>query len=104
MPVRLSALKVLKRSPLALDFYAWATYTAFQTQRTGQSRRVSWELLHEQMGAEYDDVKDFGKKARLALRKVQAVYPDLGLAFEKGGVKVLPCKPAITIKPKSFTK
>jgi hypothetical protein len=100
--VDMRALKALKRSPLALDLYAWATYTAFQTQKSGQSRRVSWELLHGQMGGEYDDIKDFGKKARLALRKVQAVYPVLGLEFEKGGVRVLPCNPAVTIKPKSL--
>jgi hypothetical protein len=50
--------------------YAWTTYTAFQTQKTGQSRSVSWELLHEQMGGEYASIKDFGHKARLALRKV----------------------------------
>jgi hypothetical protein len=104
VPVDMRALKALKRSPLALNLYAWATYTAFQTQKSGQSRSISWELLHEQMGAEYDDVKDFGKKARFALRKVQAVYPDLGLTFEKGGVRVLPCNPAITIKLKSSQK
>jgi hypothetical protein len=50
VPVDMRALKALKRSPLALDLYAWATYTAFQTQKTGQSRSISWELLHEQMG------------------------------------------------------
>jgi hypothetical protein len=104
VPVDMRALKALKRSPLALDLYAWATYTAFQTQRTGQSRSVSWELLHDQMGGEYNDIKEFGRKARLSLRKVQAVYPDLGLAFEKGGVRVLPCNPAVTIKPKSLKK
>jgi hypothetical protein len=104
VPVDMRALKALKRSPLALDLYAWATYTAFQTQRTGQSRSVLWELLHDQMGGEYDDIKEFGRKARLSLRKVQAVYPDLGLAFEKGGVRVLPCNPAVTIKPKSLKK
>ena len=56
------------------------------------------------MGAEYDDVKDFRKKAKYALGKVQAVYPDLGLDYEKGRVKVLPCKPSITIKRKSSKK
>ena len=103
VPVDMRALRALKRSPLALDLYAWATYTAFQTQKTRQSRGLSWELLHEQMGGEYASIKDFGHKARLALRKVQSVYPDLGLEFEKGGVKVLPCNPAITIKPKQPT-
>lgn len=101
VPVDIRALNALKRSPLALDFYAWATYTAFQTQRKGQSRFVSWELLHEQMGAEYSTIKNFSQKARSALRKVQAVYPSLGLEFEPGGVKVLPCNPAVTIRPRA---
>jgi hypothetical protein len=65
------------------------------------SRFVSWELLHEQMGAEYSTVKNFSQKARGALRKVQAVYPGLGLEFEPGGVRVLPCNPAVTIKPRA---
>lgn len=98
VPVDLRALKALKRSPLALDLYSWATYTAYQTQKTGQSRSISWELLHEQLGGEYHDIKEFARKARLALRNVQGVYPELGLEFEKGCVKVLPCNPAITVK------
>lgn len=100
VPVDMRALKALKRSPLALDLYAWATYTAYRTQQNSQSRSISWDALHEQLGAEYNDIKDFAKSARAALRKVQAVYPELGLEFEKGGVKVLPCNPAITIRAK----
>lgn len=100
VPVDMRALKALKRSPLALDLYSWATYTAYQTQKTGQSRNVSWEMLHQQLGAEYHDIKEFARKARAALRKVQTVYHELGLNFETGGVKVLPCKPAITVKQK----
>ena len=101
VPVRMDALRALKRSPLALDLYAWAAYTAFQTQRTGQARSVSWKWLHEQFGAEYSTDKNFSQKARRTLLKVQAVYSDLGLEFRKGGVKVLPCKPAITVKRKA---
>jgi Plasmid encoded RepA protein len=104
VPVDMRALKTLKRSPLALDLYAWATYTAFQTQKTGQSRSISWEWLHEQFGAEYSETRNFQTKAKTAICKVQAVYPALGLEFEKGGVRVLPCNPAATIKPKSLKK
>lgn len=100
VPVDMRSLKALKRSPLALDLYAWATYSAYRTQQNGQSRSVSWEALHEQLGAEYHDMKEFAKSARAALRKVQAVYPELGLKFEKGGVKVLPCNPAIILRAK----
>ena len=53
VPVDIRALKALKNSPLALDLYSWATYTAYQTQRGGKERSISWELMHEQFGAEY---------------------------------------------------
>jgi hypothetical protein len=100
VPVDIRALKALKRSPLALDLYAWATYTAYRTHKSGQARALSWELLHEQLGGEYTNPKEFARNARLALRKVQTVYPALGLEFVKGGVKILPCNPAITMKLK----
>lgn len=104
VPVDMRVLKVLKRSPLALDLYAWATYTAYQTQQTGQSRSISWELLHEQFGAEYKDTKEFSRKAWNALRKIQAVYPDLSLERTYGGIKILPSQPSINIKHKSLKK
>lgn len=98
VPVDMRIIKALKRSPLALDFYTWATYTAYQTQKTGQSRSISWETLNQQFGAEYSDVKDFSKKAWKALTKVQAVYPELTVERVYGGIKVLPSKPSITIR------
>lgn len=100
VPVDMRALKALKRSPLALDLYAWASYTAFRTQQTGQSRFVAWKWLHKQIGAEYHDMREFARKARLALRKVQAVYPELGIEYRKGGINVLPCNPHVTAQPK----
>jgi len=104
VPVDMRILKALKRSPLALDLYAWATYTAYQTQRSGQSRSVSWEMLHEQFGAEYNDIKNFSKKAWRALTKVQLVYPELAVERVHGGINILPSKPSITIKPKKIKK
>lgn len=104
VPVDMRILKALKRSPLALDLYAWATYTAYQTQKSGQSRSLSWEILHEQFGAEYSNIKDFSKKAWRALSKVQAVYPELTVERVHGGVKVFPSKPSITIKVKKSPK
>ena len=100
VPVDMRALRALKRSPLALDVYAWATYTAYQTQRTEQSRLVEWAWLHEQFGADYAELKEFTRKAKAALRKVQVVYPAFGMAYERGGIRVLPCSPAVTLKRK----
>ncbi|MBY0292868.1 MAG: plasmid encoded RepA protein [Alphaproteobacteria bacterium] len=104
VPADMRVLKALKRSPLALDLYAWATYTAYQTQQTGQSRSLSWELLHEQFGAEYSDTRDFSKKSWNALLKIQIVYPGLNIERVRGGINVLPSKPSIIIKPKKKTK
>lgn len=98
VPVDMRALRALKKSPLALDLYAWATYTAYQTQKNGQSRSVSWEILHEQFGTEYRDVKEFARNAWRCLLKVQAVYPELNIERLRGGINVLPSKPSITIK------
>ncbi len=100
VPVDMRALQALKRSPLALDLYAWATYTAYRTQKTGYSRRVSWELLHQQFGAEYNRLDNFQAKAWAALRKIKAVYPELAIEREHGGVRVLPCNPALPMKAK----
>ncbi len=100
VPVDMRALRALKKSPLALDLYAWATYTAYQTQKNEQSRSISWEILHHQFGGEYSDIKDFSKKAWRALTKVQSVYPELTVERIRGGINVLPSKPSITIKQK----
>lgn len=102
VPIDMRALRALKRSPLALDFYAWASYTAYKTQRTGQSRSLSWELLHEQFGAEYKKVDEFARKAWGALLKVKSVYPELNVERIRGGITVFPSKPSITIKPKKI--
>jgi hypothetical protein len=102
VPVDMRILKALKRSPLSLDLYAWATYTAYKTQKTGKPRSLSWKILHEQFGAEYKDTKEFSRKAWNALLKVQAVYPELNVERVRGGILVLPSKPSITIKPKKI--
>jgi cellulose biosynthesis protein BcsQ len=82
VPVDMRALKALKRSPLALDLYAWLTYEAYRANRNNKPRFVSWENLHEQFGAEYSRITDFQQKARAALAKIRAVYPGLVLAID----------------------
>lgn len=83
VPVNFAALKALKRSPLALDLYAWATYR--NHNRKGRLA-VPWALLAAQFGAEYERPGDFVLAAKNALRQVQVVYPDLTLTFERGRV------------------
>ncbi|MBJ7605378.1 MAG: pirin, partial [Candidatus Dormibacteraeota bacterium] len=74
VPVDMRALRALRRSPLALDFYV------FFTHRMSYLRKplpLPWELLQDQFGAEYGRMVDFRARARRAIRSVKAVYPQL---------------------------
>src|SRR5271155_3196262 len=62
VPVDMRALRALKRSPLALDLYAWLVHTAFSASRKGERRIVPWQGLHGQMGAEYAELRQFRAK------------------------------------------
>jgi hypothetical protein len=103
VPVDLRALRVLKRSPLALDLYAWATHKALSVARKGKPQFVPWRGLKGQFGADYNDIQNFRRKAVEALLKIQAVYPGLKLQDATGGIVVLPTsRPAVALKPKAL--
>lgn len=98
VPVDVRALKALKRSPLALDLYAWLTYTAYVATRSRKARVVPWEGLHAQMGAEYAHIRMFRTNVRLAIKKIQLVYPQLKLELTSEGMIVKPSPSAIASK------
>lgn len=102
VPVDLRALRALKRSPLALDLYAWATHKALSVARKGKPQFVPWKGLREQFGAEYRELRNFRLHAVEALRRIQAVYPGLKLEDAQGGIVVLPSsRPAIAVRAKT---
>jgi hypothetical protein len=86
VPVDMRALKALKRSPLALDLYAWVCFRAFVIVQKGLPPQfVAWELLMRQLGGDYADTKNFKKYASAALRKVEVLYPGLKVGKAQGG-------------------
>lgn len=96
VPLDLRAIGVLKKSPLALDLYAWATYRmSYLSHRT----QIPWEALQLQFGADYADNsqgrRDFKRKLLDALRKVAAVYPDLRADEGEHGLLLLPSPPHV---------
>ncbi len=99
VPVNMDALHALKKSPLALDLYAWLTHQAFRASSSRRSRRITWRALHEQLGADYADVQNFRRKAIESIRKIESVYPGLQLETIEGGLSVKPSSPAIPSKP-----
>jgi Plasmid encoded RepA protein len=102
VPLDMRVLKALKRSPLALDLYAWLSYEAFRAHKSGKGRFVAWRLLAGQMGGDYANTDEFARKGRITLRKIQVLYPALRLGPVRGGVRIEPDSlPAIT--PRSTT-
>jgi hypothetical protein len=89
VPVDIRTLRALKRSPLALDLYAWICYRSFViVQQRQQPQFTAWEVLMRQLGTDYTDPDNFKKKASKALAKVKAVYPGLSIGKARGGFTV----------------
>jgi hypothetical protein len=95
VPVDLRALRALKRSPLALDLYAWLTYTTFTASKNRTDRIVPWDGLHAQMGAEYAQLRQFRAKVLTTLKKIKLVYPALKIESTPEGLIIRPSKAAI---------
>ena len=91
VPVDMRALRALKRSPLALDLYAWTCYRAFIIVQKNQTPQfVAWESLQRQLGTDYSSPKNFQQKAAAALRKITGpkLYPGLTIGYVKGGFTI----------------
>jgi hypothetical protein len=100
VPVDMRALRALKRSPLALDLYAWLCYRSFViVQRQQPPQFTAWVVLMKQLGTDYSTAKNFKTKAAAALRKVATVYPGLTIGRAKGGFTVSATRLAVPQKP-----
>jgi hypothetical protein len=101
VPLDLRAIKALKRSPLSLDLYAWATRRVSYLKRP---LRISWESFQWSFGAGYAETPQgksrFRGNAIEALRRVKAVYPQLRIEIQRAGVLI---QPSVTHVPKAPT-
>ena len=86
-PVDMRALDALKQSPLALDLYTWLTYRMSYLK---QDTFIPWTLLQEQFGQEYTLTKDFAMKAKIALKHIKTVYPELKYDTPRGRLQLKP--------------
>jgi hypothetical protein len=91
VPLDLRAIRALKKSPLTLDLYAWATRrVSYLTRPT----LIPWRALRLSFGAGYADTPQgrsrFREKLIDALRRVGAVYPQLKAEIEEAGILLRP--------------
>ena len=91
VPLDLRAIRALKRSPLSLDLYAWATRRVSYLNRPV---RISWASFQLSFGAGYADTAQgqsrFRGNAIEALRRVKVVYPQLKIEIQRDGVLLYP--------------
>jgi hypothetical protein len=100
VPVDMRALRALKRSPLALDLYAWVCYRAFViVQKKQPPQFVPWTVLMRQLGADYATANDFQKKTSPALRKIAALYPGMTSRRVQGGFNIHATRLAVPLRP-----
>lgn len=92
VPLDPRALGALSHSALALDIYA---FLARRLHELDKSVRIPFVSLKEQFGQEYQDVKPFKNKFLLAMRQVQAVYPEANVEQVMGGIVLAPSRPPI---------
>lgn len=93
VPVDLRALRLLKRSTLALDIYCWLTYRMSYLRKPCL---IPWDALQTQFGADYTRTRDFQVRFCSQMSRVVGVYPDLRVETRLTGVLLRPSPTHIT--------
>lgn len=92
VPLDLAVVRAIRRSPLALDAYAWLTYKLPQLKK---EEVVPWEGLAAQFGGDYGRLRDFKQKFLAALQAVVKVYPDARVDQTARGLALKPSKSSV---------
>ena len=98
VPIDLTTLKALKRSPLGLDLYLWLIYRLFGLR---EPQRLTWRSLYRQFGVNPDrasdklTVQNFRRKALRELKKIKIAWPGLNYTTAPGVLIPYPSIPHI---------
>lgn len=95
VPIDMRAMKALKKSPMALDVYAWLTYRVSYLK---QPTVIPWTALALQFGSDYAELRFFKRAFLAELRKVITVYGAVQVEATDTGLKVWPSLTHITRK------
>ena len=102
VPLDLTTLKALKRSPLGLDLYLWLVYRTFALR---SPLRLSWRQVYRQFGSDPAKasnkftVRSFREKVLRELKKIKLAWPDLNYTTARGVLILLPSVPHISPAP-----
>lgn len=92
VPLDPAIVNSLRRSPLALDVYAWLTYRVKTLKR---ETVVPWRSLEVQFGADYTHARNFRLKFRRALAAIQKLWIGVDVEPLEKGLLVRQCAPSV---------
>ena len=98
VPLDLTTLKALKRSPLGLDLYLWLVYRTFPLRAP---LRITWRQVYRQFGlhpakaSDNQTAQNFRYKILRELKKIKLAWKDLNYATAPGLLILHPSAPAI---------
>ena len=96
VPVNMDIIMKLKKSPMAVDIYCWATYRASYLKSCS---RITWEDLALQFGASYKNLRHFKAHFRKHLSEIKKYYPELNyFDLDSKYLVLYPSKPSIDKK------
>ena len=104
VPLDLTTLKALKRSPLGLDLYLWLTYRIFALTTP---QRLTWRRMYQQFGAhpaqahDKETIQNFRRHALRELKKINLAWADLNYGTAPGVLILYPSSPHISPAPES---
>jgi hypothetical protein len=103
VPLDMRLIRFIKRSPMGLDVYLWATHRVSYLKR---ETCIHWPDLKAQFGTGYPDttrgLQDFKSNFREGLTKVKTVWPGLDATPTKKGLLLKPCAPQVSRKQLSL--
>lgn len=94
-PLDLDVIGSIKKSPLALDLYSWATY---RNNSLTEKTFIPWKSLHFQFGNAYKREDNFVSAAKKELLNIKKLWPDMKISETRGGIHFSPSKPQISKK------
>jgi hypothetical protein len=87
VPLDLRVLSVLKNSPLGLDLYMFIVWRVFKLNKPVF---INWKSLQQQLGGQYNSLKEFSRDCRTHITRIKALRPDLNINFIKGRLCLRP--------------
>ena len=92
IPLQSEIVRQIKRSPLALDLYAWLTYRTWKIDR---EHFIPWKKLRRQFGSAFKRSRDFRSRFRSSMEHVLSLNPVAPyVSMNRKGLRLAPNNPA----------